>query len=557
MDEMKLLHDYATTGSQAAFSELVSRHIDWVYGVSLRRAGDAATAEDVTQAVFIVLAKKAKSLPQNTVLIGWLMNVIHYAAADARKAQSRRRQHELKAAEMRLRTTNSPTDQGEVQELLPLVDEAMTRLPTAYRDAVGLRFYGKKSFGELALALGLSEEAAKKRVSRGLEKLRGMLRGRVGAITVTTVTTALTAASAEAAPSGLQAQVLLATTAAQAGGALLVAQGAMNMMAWANVKFAAVAAAIVLGSVGTPMAVVYALRDAKSTMTASERIASLGTASTPITHSDSSDESFILDGGAGLARTLDRELLRFTHEGGAFAWFHLSVPILSVPGHGHVPAEVVIERHGESAAMLVRSTHGGWPYAYVIDNLLVQLDPETPGGLVVAEGVAPEAVIRAPESARRPMTELSVAVSTQKRIDVNIGSLIEELQRDATGRSYDENFNLVRLSSPDAGGRISLAPNAPPGSPPVSSYSVTESVRLAFEIREISVNPQAASLPKLTLPMLESLGLSIRRITREAAVGSLLPTTGFFDNREHRAAAVKLDSLLERRARKPDLAPPH
>ena len=86
---------------------------------------------------------------------------------------------------------------------------------------------------------------------------------------------------------------------------------------------------------------------------------------------------------------------------------------------------------------------------------------------------------------------------------------------------------------------------------------MTESVRLAFEIREISVGPQAASLPKVTLPMIESLGLSIRRVTSEAASGSLLPPSGFFDEREHRATAVKFDSLLQRRARQPDSPPPH
>ena len=435
MDDMKLLHDYATTGSQAAFSELVSRHIDWVYGVCRRRVGDAATADDVTQAVFIVLARKAKSLPQNTVLVGWLLSTIHYAAADALKAQSRRRQHEQKAAEMKLTTTAPATEEAEVRELMPLVDEAMTRLPSAYRDAVGLRFYGGKNFGELAIALGLSEDAAKKRVSRGLEKLRSLLRGRVGVISLTTVAGDFTAASAGAAPPGLAAQVLLSTTALQAGGAMAVAQGAMNMMAWANVKVAAVVAAIAVGSTGTTTAIVYALRAEQPTVVASEQVASTSTPSSPATRADSSEEPFVLDGGTGFVQTLDREKLRFSHQGGAFDWFHLSVPILALPGQGSSPAEIVIERHGDSAVMLVRSADGAWPYAYVVDNLLVQLDPETPGGLVVAEGVAPDAVIRAPETSRRPMTEISVAVSVQKRINVDIASLIEGLQRDATGRT--------------------------------------------------------------------------------------------------------------------------
>src|SRR5688572_357034 len=101
MDESQALREFVQTGSHAAFGELVARHVDLVYSCALRQVhGDKHMAEDVAQAVFILLARKAKSLRYETVLAAWLVTATRYAALDALKAQARRRRHERRAAEM-------------------------------------------------------------------------------------------------------------------------------------------------------------------------------------------------------------------------------------------------------------------------------------------------------------------------------------------------------------------------------------------------------------------------------------------------------------------------
>src|SRR5262245_28949959 len=98
--DMDLVREYARANSEEAFRRLVERHVNLVHGVALRQTGHAQLAEDVTQAVFIVLAEKAASLPQDTVLAGWLFRATRYAAANARRAEARREHWEQKAADM-------------------------------------------------------------------------------------------------------------------------------------------------------------------------------------------------------------------------------------------------------------------------------------------------------------------------------------------------------------------------------------------------------------------------------------------------------------------------
>src|SRR5688572_20964286 len=98
MEDMQLLGLYAQTGDQDAFERLVTRHIDWVYSVCLRGVKDRHLAEDVTQAVFIILARKSKSLAPNTVLRGWLFKAARFAVADALKKQNRHKRHVMRAA---------------------------------------------------------------------------------------------------------------------------------------------------------------------------------------------------------------------------------------------------------------------------------------------------------------------------------------------------------------------------------------------------------------------------------------------------------------------------
>jgi len=170
MDDIELLREYASNGSEAAFTILVNRQLGLVYATALRQVGDPHLAEEVTQAVFIVLARKAPTLQKGKTLSGWLYRTTHFAASDALKIQYRRKRRENEAAQMD--TTSADTSTWE--QVAPLLEEAMAQLRPKDRDAVLLRFFENKSLAEVGAVLGLNEEAARKRVDRAVEKLRSV-----------------------------------------------------------------------------------------------------------------------------------------------------------------------------------------------------------------------------------------------------------------------------------------------------------------------------------------------------------------------------------------------
>ncbi|HEY8667634.1 MAG TPA: sigma-70 family RNA polymerase sigma factor [Tepidisphaeraceae bacterium] len=247
MNDIELLQRYLREKDQQAFAELVGRHLAWVYSAALRQVGDAHLAEAVTQGVFLALVRQADKLTRGVVLTGWLFGVTRCAAAMALRSKIRRDKHEQQAAAMNLEI-QEPMSEERWRELAPLLDELVEKLGKRDRVAVLLRFYQRKSFAEIGEALGVSEEAARKRVGRAVEKLRGMFAGKGMVLGAGVLAGGLLANVTQAAPVGLGATVVAAVTqgVAVASGPAMIAKGAMKMMAWAKIKIAAAWLAAVL-----------------------------------------------------------------------------------------------------------------------------------------------------------------------------------------------------------------------------------------------------------------------------------------------------------------------
>ena len=182
-DDSRLLQQFIATRDGDSFEQLVHHHIDLVYAAARRQMHDAHAAEDVTQAVFIVLSRKADRLiasgRPNVMLSGWLYQVVRLASVRALRDQARRRRKDEAAAKAVLESQAArPESQSQLDEMLPHVDEALARLRPHDREAVLMRFYRRQSFAEVAGALGISEEAARKRVERALDRMRSILRRR-------------------------------------------------------------------------------------------------------------------------------------------------------------------------------------------------------------------------------------------------------------------------------------------------------------------------------------------------------------------------------------------
>jgi RNA polymerase sigma factor (sigma-70 family) len=244
-DDMALLREYARHNSEEAFAIVVSRYINLVYSVALRQVHDQHLAEEITQSVFIILARKVESLGRKTILPGWLCRTARYASANALTTQRRRQRREQETYMQSI--LNEPEPEA-WRQIAPLLDSAMEHLGQKDHDAVVLRFFEGRNFKEVGAALGASENAAKKRVNDALEKLRKYFSKHGVSSTMAIIAGTISTHSVQAAPTGLAKSItaiVIAQKAAVGGSTLTLVKGALKLMAWTNAKTAIVSAVVV------------------------------------------------------------------------------------------------------------------------------------------------------------------------------------------------------------------------------------------------------------------------------------------------------------------------
>jgi RNA polymerase sigma factor (sigma-70 family) len=214
--DSQLLRAYAEHRSEPAFTELVRRHVDFVYSAALRMVCDSHLAQDVTQGVFVALANNATQLTDRLVLSGWLHRTAQNIAAQTVRTDVRRRAREQEAAAMN-ELFATETD-ASWKQIAPHLDAALGELNDADRDAIMLRYFEKKSAPEMAGILGISDAAAQKRVSRAVERLREFFSKRNVTIGASGLVVVISANAVQAAPVGLAATI--SATAVLAGTAV-------------------------------------------------------------------------------------------------------------------------------------------------------------------------------------------------------------------------------------------------------------------------------------------------------------------------------------------------
>jgi RNA polymerase sigma factor (sigma-70 family) len=221
--DWQLLHEYVKEGSQEAFATLVERHVNFVYSTCLREVHDAILAEDTTQAVFLILARKAPQLREQGAFSGWLYQTARFASRNALKQERNRQRHEQNMMQ-EFMDENASTNHAPVHEKNDLWEEnlhqALSVLNNEQRSVILLRFFEGKSVREVGEALGITEKAAERRLARALEKMRRHFEVRGYATSVAVIATLLTENAVQAAPASCLCSALQIANNVAAGGAV-------------------------------------------------------------------------------------------------------------------------------------------------------------------------------------------------------------------------------------------------------------------------------------------------------------------------------------------------
>jgi RNA polymerase sigma factor (sigma-70 family) len=253
-NDHNLLGQFTTEQLQDAFTELVNRHMNLVYSAALRQVRSPQLAEEVSQTVFTHLARNAAKLTPDTILTAWLYQVTRHAAIDVIRSEARRQAREQIAFQMSDMNDPSPG----WTHIEPLLDEAMQSLDATDRTAILLRYFENKSLREVGEALGASEDAAQKRVSRAVERLREFFLERRVTVGASGLAALVSANAIQAAPAGLAAAVAVGAVAASTPISTSAALTITKTIAMTTLQKSLVAA-VVAGAIGAGL---YEAREA-------------------------------------------------------------------------------------------------------------------------------------------------------------------------------------------------------------------------------------------------------------------------------------------------------
>ena len=296
--DLQLLERYSRHHAEDAFAEVVRRHLDLVFSAALRQVRSPQLAEEVAQSVFADLARESRHLAPDTVLSAWLYQVTRRSAIDVVRREARRQAREQVAQELNDMNT-APADWTGVE---PLLDEAMQALEATERTAVLLRYFENKSLREVGQTLGTTEEAARKRVSRAVERLRELLAERGVAVGASGLVLLISANAVKAAPAGLAVTISSAASLAGASVSTAATATAAKTIAMTTLQKTLVATAIA-AAVGTGFYEAHqAARLREENQTLQQRQAPLKEQIQQLTHERDEAKSLLADAQEQAAR---------------------------------------------------------------------------------------------------------------------------------------------------------------------------------------------------------------------------------------------------------------